>query len=123
MTHSLIPLGSTITPPKRPNAADPENLTDGQIAVLRAFWGFGKPLDDQALAVYVHHIEDDPMSSSSVRSRRAELTRPIFNERGEAVTKPLVAAVDTKRLRSGRRAAVHALTPAGQKVAETLFVL
>lgn len=91
------------------------SLTDGQKAVLRAFHEFGRPLDDLALSVYVHHIEDDPMSSSGIRSRRAELSRPT------EARKAYVQLVGTKRLKSGRRAAVHGLTKAGQKAADRLF--
>lgn len=87
------------------------SLSPGQTSVLRAFYEFEKPLDDTGLAVYVHHIEDDPQSSSGIRSRRAELVR-----------KGLVTAVGTKRLKSGRTAAIHALTPQGESIASSLFV-
>jgi hypothetical protein len=82
-------------------------LTDGQRNVLRAFYEFG-PMDDTALTVYVHHVADKAMSSSGIRTRRAELTR---------TAPPLLQAVDTKRLKSGRRAAIHALTPTGYALA------
>jgi hypothetical protein len=65
-------------------------------------------MDDTALTVYVHHVAEQSMSSSGIRTRRAELTR---------TTPPLLQAVDTKRLKSGRRAAIHALTPTGQILA------
>lgn len=109
MTHSLT---AATAATKKPLRAFDGELTDGQRAVLRAFHEFGKPMDDLALAVYVHHIEDDPMSSSSVRSRRAELSRG---------PSPLLQVVDTKRLRSGRQAAVHGLTTEGKLVANASF--
>lgn len=91
------------------------SLTDGQAAVLRAFYDFGRAMDDVALTVLVHHIEDDPMSSSGIRSRRAELARPTEDRPA------LLRVVGTKRLKSGRNAAVHALTPAGERRARKLF--
>lgn len=91
------------------------SLTDGQTAVLRAFYDFGRAMDDIALTVVVHHIEDDPMSSSGIRSRRAELSRPTEDRPA------LLRVVDTKILKSGRRAAIHALTPAGERRARKLF--
>lgn len=78
------------------------NLTKGQLVVLRAFKSFG-PMDDVALTVYVHHIADSAMSSSGIRSRRAELAR-----------KGYIAITGTKRVKSGRRAAVHGITPFGK---------
>lgn len=89
-------------------------LTEGQTAVLRAFHEFG-PMTDVALSVYVHHVSETSMSSSGIRSRRAELTRPTA-QRGS-----LLHVVGTKKLKSGRRAAVHALTNEGYRSAETLF--
>lgn len=86
------------------------SLTPGQTAVLRAFNDFGRPMDDTALSVFVHHIEDEDMSSSGVRSRRAELCRA-----------GLVGVVGTKVLKSGRRAAIHDLTPQGKRLARALF--
>lgn len=76
-------------------------LTEGQKAVIRTLGTLGA-VTDAALATYVHHMDRTAQSSSSVRSRRAELVR-----------KGLVHAVDTVVLKSGRRAAVHDLTPAG----------
>lgn len=78
-----------------------EGLTTGQSVVLRAFNEFGA-MDDTTLAVYVHHIAEQPMSSSGIRTRRAELAR-----------KGLLTVVDTKKLKSGRRAAIHDLTVDG----------
>lgn len=89
-------------------------LTAGQTAVLRAFHEFG-PMTDVALSVYVHHVEEVSMSSSGIRSRRAELARAT-SSRG-----PLLHAVGTKKLKSGRRAAVHALTDEGKLLAELAF--
>lgn len=89
------------------------SLTDGQTAVLKAFHEFGRPMDDQALTVYVHHIADEPMSSSGIRSRRAEL--------GRATPLPLIKVTGTKVLSSGRSAAVHGLTTAGKAKAKALF--
>lgn len=89
-------------------------LTEGQIAVLQAFHEFG-PMTDVALSVYVHHVSEASMSSSGIRSRRAELTRPT------AQRKSFLHAVGTKKLKSGRRAAVHALTDEGRRAAEALF--
>jgi hypothetical protein len=72
-------------------------------------------MDDQALTVYVHHIEDDGQSSSGIRSRRAELCRRDGNR------PPLLQVVGTKKLKSGRRAAVHGLTKTGKRVADKLL--
>lgn len=91
------------------------SLTPGQSAVLRAFYEFGKAIDDQALTVYVHHVEDDGQSSSGIRSRRAELCRPTEDRPA------LLHAIGTKRLRSGRRAAIHTLTAEGRSAAKALF--
>lgn len=93
------------------------SLTDGQTAVLRAFHDFGRPMDDLALTVYVHHIEDDPMSSSGIRTRRAELSRRTDTR------PPFLHVVGTKVLKSGRNAAIHDLTPAGRRAANKLFGL
>jgi hypothetical protein len=84
------------------------NLTDGQKAVLRAFRAFGA-MDDVALAVYVHHVEDVDMSSSGIRTRRHELG-----------LKGLLHAVGIKRAKSGRRATIWNLTPEGRIVARRL---
>lgn len=86
------------------------SLTHGQQAVLRTFHEFG-PQHDEALASFVHHHSTTSMSSSGVRTRRAELTR---------MDPPLVQAVGTRKMKSGRHAAVHALTTVGQ--AEAMFL-
>jgi hypothetical protein len=86
------------------------SLTDGQAAVLVAFQEFG-PQHDEALAAFIHHHSDVSMSSSGIRTRRAELTR--FDP-------PLVQAVGTRRMKSGRNAAVHGLTPDGRRIAAML---
>lgn len=77
------------------------DLTDGQITVLEAFRTVGS-MEDVVAAAYVHHIAD--MSSSGVRSRRAEL-----------VSKGALEVVGTKVMRSGRKAAVHGITKAGRQ--------
>jgi len=77
------------------------SLTKGQRAVLRAFSDFGA-MDDTALTVYVHHIADQAMSSSGIRTRRAELGR-----------KGLIEVVGVKTLKSGRNAAIHGLSSRG----------
>lgn len=79
-------------------------LTNGQLSVLAALDAFGKPMDDVALTTYVHHIADSPMASSGIRSRRAELVRQGY-----------VAVTGSKRLHSGRKAAIHGLTSKGRK--------
>lgn len=84
------------------------NLTTGQKAVLRAFHEFGD-MTDVALATYVHHVSQENMSSSGIRSRRAELVR-----------KGLVDVTGTKKMKSGRYAAVHGLTALGIKDARSL---
>ena len=89
------------------------HLTAGQRVVLRAFYEFGA-MDDTALSIYVHHIADEPMSSSGIRTRRAELTRTIDERSNPA---PLLRVVGTKKLKSGRRAAIHDLTDIGLLVA------
>lgn len=76
-------------------------LTNGQKAVLKAFGVLGA-VTDGALEAYVHHMDPTPQSSSSIRSRRCELGR-----------KGYVTAVDTRRLKSGRNAVIHDLTPSG----------
>lgn len=85
------------------------SFTPTQRDVLRAFHDFGRPLDDKTLEVYVHHIGTNAGSSSSIRSRRAELQRSGY-----------LKVVGYKPQRSGRKAAVHALTPAGRKIAKSL---
>jgi hypothetical protein len=89
------------------------SLTDGQLAVLKAFHDF-EPMTDEVLAVWIHHFEGKPMSSSGVRTRRAELSRPS-DDRGA-----LVHVVGEKKTRT-RRALVHHLTPEGAKLAKELF--
>ena len=79
------------------------SLTNGQFAVLDGLSGFNKGLDDQALSVYVHHISEQPMSSSGIRTRRSELYR-----------KGLVSAVGLKTTRSGRSATIFAVNQAGK---------
>ncbi len=86
------------------------SLTRNQLAVLEAFHEFGRPMDDVTLTAFTHHIERVPQSSSGIRSRRAELSR-----------KMLIETVGTKKLTSGRLAAVHALTTNGRLLAESLF--
>lgn len=78
-------------------------LTGGQHTVLQAFKNFGD-MDDVALTVYVHHIADNPMSSSGVRSRRAELVR-----------KGCITTTGKKRLKSGREASIHGITATGRQ--------
>lgn len=74
---------------------------------MLAFAEFGQ-MTDVALAVYVHHVAEVSMSSSGIRTRRAELTR---------TEPPLLEVVGTHRMKSGRRAAVHNLTPEGRATA------
>lgn len=86
-----------------PTEGDPmSKLSRGQQTVLRALKDFGRA-DDTALAVYVHHVADADMSSSGVRSRRAELAWKGF-----------VTVVGVKRTKSGRSAAIHAITKKGE---------
>lgn len=80
------------------------SITSGQTAVLRAFSEFG-PMDDTPLAIYVHHRSGIPMSTSGIRTRRAELVR-----------KNLLAVAGVKQLKSGRNAAIHGLTRQGERV-------
>lgn len=79
------------------------DLTTGQLEVLKAFDTLGK-VDDGALAAYVHHMSRASMSSSGVRSRRAELVR-----------KGALKITGTHRLKSGRRAAIHGLSISGRQ--------
>lgn len=85
-----------------------KSLTNGQMAVLRAFNEFGS-MTDLALSVYVHHVAEESMSSSGIRTRRSELSR-----RG------LLEDVGTRKLKSGRKAIVHGLTNRGRQIAESL---
>lgn len=78
------------------------DLTNGQTEVLKAFKALGS-IDDGALAAYVHHMGAVSMSSSGVRSRRAELVR-----------KGAIQVTGTHRLRSNRSAAIHGLTTDGR---------
>jgi aryl-alcohol dehydrogenase-like predicted oxidoreductase len=73
-------------------------LTTNQRVVLQALKDYGSA-DDVTLAVYVHQMGESDMSSSGVRSRRAELVR-----------KGLVEVVGVRKMRSGKSAAVHAIT-------------
>lgn len=77
-------------------------MNANQETVLRSLRSFGRA-SDEALAIYVHHMANSDMSSSGVRSRRAELTRLGYVG--------VVGAVGTK---SGRTALVHAITPKGR---------
>ena len=86
------------------------NLTTGQSAVLKAFADFG-PMTDVALATYVHHVADVDMSSSGIRTRRAELVR-----------KGYLVATGVKTAKSGRAQAIHGLTKAGKTAAKTVSV-
>lgn len=85
-----------------------DSLTNGQIAILRAFNEFGS-MTDLALSVYVHHVAEESMSSSGIRTRRSELSR-----------KGLLSDVGTRKLKSGRMAVVHGLSEEGRRVAESL---
>ena len=85
------------------------SLTNGQLTVLQAFHEFG-PMTDMALTVYVHHTAGIDMSSSGIRTRRSELQSLGY-----------VQGVGTRKLKSGRHAAVHALTGLGQQEASKLF--
>lgn len=84
------------------------DLTKGQLEVLKAFKALGS-VDDGALAAYVHHMAPVSMSSSGVRSRRAELVREGALE-----------ITGTHRLKSGRLAAIHGLTKRGRKALKAL---
>ena len=78
------------------------SLTPGQKVVLEAISNY-KGIDDAGLAVHVHHIASNDMSSSGVRTRRVELER-----------KGLVAPVGTHRTKSGRSAVIHSITSKGK---------
>lgn len=69
-------------------------MTAAQETVLAVLKQHG-PLPDHALVPLVQHVAQVRMSSSGIRSRRAELT-----------DKGLVTEVDTVRMPSGRRASV-----------------
>jgi hypothetical protein len=84
-------------------------LTTNQSVVLRALKDYGAA-DDVTLSVYVHQMGMSDMSSSGVRSRRAELVR-----------KGLVEIVGVRKMRSGKSAAIHALTAAGRAEARKLI--
>lgn len=84
------------------------SLTAGQTQVLSAFFEHG-PMHDAELATFVHHRSPLNMSSSGIRTRRAELTR---------MNPPLVQASGIeRRMKSGRNAAVHSLTTEGYLLA------
>lgn len=85
-----------------------ESLTEGQTAVLRAFSEFGA-MDDTPLTIYVHHVSGKNMSSSGIRTRRAELVR-----------KGLLTVAGIKTLKSGRNAVVHGISARGLAVASWL---
>lgn len=76
-------------------------LSDGQKVVLKAVGRLGD-IDDVTLAAYCHHLAE--MSSSGVRTRRAELVR-----------KGLLRVTGVVRTRSGRSAAEHGLTGRGHR--------
>lgn len=86
-------------------------LTTGQQTVLATLSEFG-PATDAALATYVHHIASDDMSSSGVRTRRSELA-----------SKGYVEPVSTRKMKSGRNAAVWGLTASGKKAAKALSLV
>lgn len=69
-------------------------MTHSQEAVLAVLTKHG-PLPDHALVPIVQHVEGHRMSSSGIRSRRAELVDQGF-----------VVEVDDMKMPSGRRAAV-----------------
>lgn len=84
------------------------HLSPGQEAVLRTISDTG-PVDDVGLAYFVHHRSPHDMSSSGARSRRAEL-----------VDLGLLTVVGTSRTKSNRNAAIHDLTPKGQRALSAL---
>jgi len=69
-------------------------MTASQQAVLNAVKQYG-PITDAALVPLMQHLDQAKMSSSGIRSRRAEL-----------VEKGLVTACDTIKMPSGRLANV-----------------
>jgi hypothetical protein len=85
-------------------------LTRHQRAVLLAFYEYGA-MTDVALTTYVHHTAEVNMSSSGIRTRRAELCRH---------DPALLQVVGTKIMKSGRRAAIHDLTRSGVLTAAEL---
>lgn len=72
------------------------SLTLGQTEVLSVMRDFKHALPDQALVPYAQHAAGLRMSSSGIRSRRAELTRL-----------GLVQAAGTVKTGSGRSAATY----------------
>ena len=72
-------------------------MTKSQKAVLDALDKYG-PIADHALVPIMQHEAGARMSSSSIRSRRAELT-----------AEDLVGAVGTVKMPSGRHASVWAV--------------
>lgn len=77
-----------------PTEGDVHQVTSGQSAVLGVLEQHA-PLPDHALVPLVQHVANVRMSSSGIRSRRAELV-----EQGK------VKQVDTVKMPSGREAAV-----------------
>lgn len=69
-------------------------MSNGQTAVLAVLKQHG-PLPDHALVPIVQHVHGTHMSSSGIRSRRAELERAGY-----------VIQVDSVKMPSGRKAAV-----------------
>lgn len=72
-------------------------MTPSQEAVLEVLREFG-PLPDHALVPLAQHVSRVPLSSSGIRSRRAEL-----------VAMDKVTEVDTVQMPSGRSASVWAV--------------
>lgn len=79
-------------------------LSPGQRTVLEAISNY-PAIDDQGLAVHVHHIASNDMSSSGVRTRRSELQ-----------SKGLIAVAGSKTTKSGKTALTHTITTAGKRV-------
>lgn len=71
-------------------------LTKGQTAVLSVFNEYGVALPDHALVPLAQHAMKVPQSSSSIRSRRAELYRM-----------KLLRKTGTTKTTSGRTAGVY----------------
>lgn len=86
------------------------SLTAGQTEVLRAFSDHG-PMHDAELATFVHHHSPLTMSSSGIRTRRAELAR---------MDPPLLQTVGRRVMKSGRNSVVHGLTREGLVLADLL---
>ena len=77
------------------NRNKPVRLTDGQSEVLGVLRKYG-PLPDHALVPLAQHVVHTHQSSSSIRSRRAELARKGF----------VVDSGDVALTASGRKAVV-----------------